>query len=75
MEEIHPVFGLWHISLEKDLFKSIKNKNIRKIELWAKQHLFKTVNFSKKKFDPFFNINTFDDLIKAEKIENQILDK
>jgi len=71
----HPVFGLWHISLERDLFKSIENKNIRKIELWAKQHLYKTVNFSKKKFDPFFNINTFEDLIEAEKIENQILDK
>lgn len=74
-ERKHPVFGLWHISLEKDLSKSIINKNIRKIEHWAKTHLFKTVNFSEKKFDPFFNINTLDDLLKAEKIENQILDK
>lgn len=71
----HPIFGLWHISLEEDLRISIKNKNIRKIDQWAEYHLFGTVNFSNKQYDPFFNINTPKDLIKAKEIENQYLIK
>ena len=71
----HPIFGLWHTSLEKDLADCILKKNIRKIEEWAKDYNYKNINFENNKYDPFFNINRPDDLIKAQKIENQILDK
>ena len=73
-KRIHSVFGLWHISLESNLYCSIK-KNIRKIDQWAKLQSFVTVNFKNKKYDPFFNINNIDDLSKAEKIDNQFFIK
>ena len=72
-ERIHPVFGIWHSSLENDLALSIKKEKIRKIDQWIKRHKYKIINFSNKKFDPFFNINTPSDLIKAKKIEDQFL--
>tara|TARA_B100001123_G_C15045653_1_gene921381 strand:- start:165 stop:785 length:621 start_codon:yes stop_codon:yes gene_type:complete len=71
----HPVFGLWHISLEDDLAISLKKNNARKIDHWAKKYFFGTVDFKYKNYDPFFNINTPEDLIKAEEIENQFLEK
>ena len=71
----HPIFGIWHTSLEKDLEISILNKKIRKIEQWATKHNFNTINFNDKEYDPFFNINTQEDLIKAEEIENYYFDK
>ena len=73
-EKNHPVFGLWHVSLEKDLKISIIEKKIRKIDYWAKKHFFSTVNFNNKNYDPFFNINIKEDLKKAEMIENQFLE-
>ena len=74
-ERNHPIFGIWHVSLEKDLSDSILKKNIRKIEEWAINYKYSVVSFNNKKYDPFFNINKPDDLIKAKNIENQILDK
>ena len=71
----HPVFGLWHVSLEKNLFNSIKNEKVRKIDLWAKKFFFATVDFTNDKYDPFFNINTMGDLFKAKDIENNYLHK
>ena len=71
----HPVFGLWHISLEKDLAISLINKNIRKIDKWTSSHSYKTVNFDNEKYDPFFNINTPEDIKIATELENQFLEK
>ena len=71
---IHSVFGLWHTSLESNLYYSIKN-NVRKIDQWAKLHSLATVNFKNKNYDPFFNINYIEDLSKASKIDNQFFIK
>ena len=65
----HNIFGLWSLDLiehlENDLFKGM-----RKVELWADSIGVKIVNIDYKKPDPFFNINTEEDLKKAIKIIN-----
>ena len=59
----------------EDLKFSIKNKKIRKIDEWASKYSYSSVNFDNKYYDPFFNINLKEDLIEAEKIENQFFEK
>ena len=42
----------------------------RKVEIWANSIGVSTVNIEYKNINPFFNINTIDDLEKAKKIKN-----
>ena len=65
----HNIFGLWSIDLIDQLEKDLDNGS-RKVEKWANNIGVKTINMSFEKNDPFFNINTKEDLEKAEKIIN-----
>ena len=65
----HNIFGLWCIDLVDQLEKDLEN-GARKVEKWANTIGVKTINMSFEKEDPFFNINTKEDLEKAEKILN-----
>ena len=66
----HNIFGLWSIDL-LDKLESDLQKGERKVELWADSVDVKIVNIDYKEKDPFFNINTKEDLKKAYKmIEN-----
>jgi len=62
----HNIFGLWSVSLIEKLEADII-KGERKVEIWADSIGVKTVNIDYKKPDPFFNINTKEDLEKAFK--------
>ena len=64
----HNIFGLWTIDLLKLLENDLINNNFRKVEDWANKIGVKTINIETKKFDPFFNINTKEDLEEAKKI-------
>ena len=68
----HNIFGLWSIDLIDQLEKDLEN-GIRKVEKWANDIGLQTINMSFEKKDPFFNINTKEDLKKAEKILNDKL--
>ena len=64
---IHPTFGIWEVALKDDLRDALAN-DTRKIMFWAKKfkldyYYFDTID---KLSDPFFNINTPDDLAKAK---------
>ena len=63
----HNIFGLWSLELIEQLENDLL-KGERKVEVWADTIGVKTVNIDYKKTDPFFNINTKDDLKKAIKI-------
>ena len=67
-EKRHNVFGLWSVKLIETLEKDIIENNHRKVEKWANKIGVKTVNIPYDNIDPFFNINTKDDLAEAEKI-------
>ena len=68
-ETRHNIFGLWSLDLMDKLEKDLL-KGERKVEVWANSIGVSTVNISYKKLDPFFNINTKQDLEKAFKIMN-----
>jgi molybdopterin-guanine dinucleotide biosynthesis protein A len=65
----HNIFGLWSLDLIDQLEKDLL-KGERKVEVWADSIGVNTVNIEYKKPDPFFNINTKEDLKKAKEMMN-----
>ena len=66
----HNIFGLWSLELFEKLELAL-NKGDRKVELWANEIGVKTIDFEhENNNDPFFNINTEEDLENAKKILN-----
>ena len=59
---LHPVFGLWKTYLFEDLRKELE-KGMRKVTLWSERHKASFVCFSDERIDPFFNINTPQDIV------------
>ena len=68
-ETRHNIFGLWSLDLMQQLESDLL-KGERKVELWANSIGVSTVNIKYKNLNPFFNINTKEDLEKAIKIMN-----
>tara|TARA_B100000965_G_scaffold350803_1_gene324932 strand:+ start:32 stop:637 length:606 start_codon:yes stop_codon:yes gene_type:complete len=68
-EKRHNIFGLWSLDLIDQLEKDLET-GTRKVEKWANNIGVKIINMSFEKKDPFFNINTKEDLKNAEKILN-----
>ena len=66
----HNIFGLWSLELFEKLEYAL-DKGDRKVELWANEIGVKTIDFEhENNKDPFFNINTKEDLKIAKKILN-----
>ena len=66
----HNIFGLWSIDLLGELEEDLK-KGDRKVELWANKIGVKVIDMEFINEDPFFNINTKEDLKKAkERLKN-----
>ena len=61
----HNIFGLWSVDLISKLEKDLE-KGERKVESWANSVGVNTINMQFEKNDPFFNINTKEDLEKAK---------
>ncbi len=66
----HNIFGLWSLELFEKLELAL-DKGDRKVELWANEIGVKTIDFDhENNKDPFFNINTEEDLKIAKKLLN-----
>ena len=63
----HPTFGLWPVALREDLRSALQD-GLRKVVLWTDQHGAETHVFESGDIDPFFNINTPEDLELANKM-------
>ena len=64
----HNIFGLWSLELYEKLEFALNNGD-RKVETWANKTGVKTIDFEhENNKDPFFNINTEEDLETAKKI-------
>jgi len=59
----HPTFGLWPTALRDDLRADLQD-GLRKVALWTDKHGGATAHFPDDA--AFFNVNTPDDLAKAE---------
>ena len=67
----HPTFGLWPVELREDLRSAIQN-GTRKIVAWTDEHGTALAEFSNAPFDPFFNVNTPEDLEAAGELVGKI---
>lgn len=63
----HPTFGLWPVALRDDLRDAL-NDGLRKVVLWTDKHEGRLAEFPVGAIDPFFNVNTPDDLAQAERM-------
>ena len=61
----HPTFGLWPVSLREDLRAAI-NAGTSKVVAWTEPHGCAKAVFPTDPIDPFFNVNTPEDLKTAE---------
>ena len=72
-ETRHNIFGLWSLEL-MDQLESDLLKGERKVEFWANSIGVSTIDIEHQNIDPFFNINTKEDLEKAkERLNNDSL--
>jgi len=68
----HNIFGLWSLDLYDKLKNDLVNKKIRKVQDWTEKNKIKNLEFEFKDYDPFFNINTKEDLEFAKKLIKKI---
>ena len=68
----HNIFGLWSIDLYDKLKDDLINKKVRKVQDWTEKNKIKNLEFEFKDYDPFFNINTEEDLEFAKKLSKKI---
>jgi molybdopterin-guanine dinucleotide biosynthesis protein A len=63
----HPTFGLWPVTLRDDLRRALQD-GLRKVVLWTDRHGTALAEFPVAGIDPFFNVNTPDDLAEARRL-------
>ena len=61
----HPTFGLWPTKLSDDLRAALAD-GVRKVVQWTDRHGTAMAHFPTGRFDPFFNVNTPEDLALAQ---------
>ena len=67
----HPTVALWRVALRDDLRKAVAEEGLRKIESWTARHGVAIADWSDRPVDPFFNVNTPEDIAAAERIAAQ----
>lgn len=60
----HPTFGLWPVGLRDDLRAALAD-GVRKVVAWTDRHGTALAEFPVDRGDPFFNVNTPQDLERA----------
>lgn len=73
----HPVFGLWPVSIAGDLETWLSDPDNRRIKAFLERHRMATVEFPMVEtrqglLDPFFNINTPEDLQEARRFAEEL---
>ena len=68
----HNIFVLWSLDLYDKLKDDLINKKVRKVQDWTEKNKIKNLEFEFKDYDPFFNINTKEDLEFAKKLSKKI---
>jgi molybdopterin-guanine dinucleotide biosynthesis protein A len=63
---VHPVFSLWHTSVSSKISAQLITGEAPRLQDWMKAQEALEVEFPADAYDPFFNINTPQDLYAAE---------
>jgi molybdopterin-guanine dinucleotide biosynthesis protein A len=68
----HPVVGLWQVGLREDLRHAITVEDLRKIEVWTARHGVALADWPTEPVDPFFNVNTPEDVERATRLASSL---
>src|SRR5690606_40617436 len=63
---VHPIFALWHASMLGRIEQVLRSGHSPRLQEWIEDFNPVYVDFSATDYDPFFNINTPQDLYSAE---------
>ncbi len=66
-----PTFGLWPVELRDDLRAALAD-GLRKVVIWTDKHDAGQAVFVQSGIDPFFNVNTPEDLEKARRMAGEM---
>lgn len=64
----HPVFALWPVRLAGDLRRALIDEQMRKIDRWTARYRVSYADWPIEPIDPFFNVNTPDELAEAARV-------
>lgn len=66
----HPVVGLWPLSI-RDALRAAVQDGMRKIDAFTARYATPAVEWPVNPVDPFFNVNTPDDLAEADRLARE----
>jgi molybdenum cofactor guanylyltransferase len=64
----HPVVGLWPVSIRDELRRVLTERGIRRIDRFTEPYARAVVEWDATPADPFFNVNTLEDLAEADRL-------
>ncbi len=64
----HPVFALWPVRLAEALRTALIEEEMRKIDRWTARYKVAYAEWPAEPRDPFYNVNTLDELAAAERL-------
>lgn len=67
-ERTHPVIGLWPVALRGALRRALVEQDVHKIDRFTARYRTIAVTWPNKPLDPFFNVNTPEDLAEADRL-------
>lgn len=67
-DQAHPVFALWPLRLADELRRAVVDEDMRKIDAWTERYKVAHVDWPARPFDPFFNVNTPEDVARLSMI-------
>ncbi len=70
----HPVIAVWPVSMRHELRQAVSVEGIRKIDRFTARHATVAVEWPVAPVDPFFNVNTLEDLAEADRIAGAVPD-
>ena len=62
------MIGLWNVEFRDMLRNALVVEGLRKVQDWTERYRVATVDWPADPIDPFFNINTVEDLAEAERL-------
>jgi len=70
--QTHPVAALWPVALRHDLRHALTVENLHKVGAYVRRHDPAIVEWPVEGVDPFFNVNTPDDLAEADRLAHAL---
>lgn len=65
---LHHVVALWSVKLREDLRRVLNDEKLSQVSAWMARYRLAVADWPAAPFDPFFNVNTPDDIAGAERI-------